>query len=467
MIKKHPHILLITDDQHRYDFFGHTKYVPGLHTPNWDRLFSQGVNFTQAVSNCPICMPTRYSWLTGLYASQAAEGLLRNAHDWPTEHPTCAQILQKNNYHTALIGKLHSHAGLTLTDLGNYEQETHDWGFDDVVEVSGKSLSHWYDCAWTKHLASKNLLETYRQRYTTIEDQFAYAEEIPIPFAAEDTMDGFISAQAQDWLQNYSSDNPFFCHVSFCGPHFPLDPPAQYWNKWKDADVPAPEASTHGIEKGIWLKRRRAYCALIEQLDDEIGKLLHILEERNLLENTIIIYTCDHGDMLGHKDQWHKGKPYDSSARVPFVVHAPLRFQARSCNQPIEAVDLSASILDFAGIFTDDDTELLPNSPGQSLSLLLNGDESNARAYAYSEANNWRMLRNHQWKYIYRIDEEDELYDLTNDPWEAKNQIHNIKYTQQLQEMKDQLLHCLSTTLSPNTKAVPPLVLDPRSERLL
>ncbi|MFW6286858.1 MAG: sulfatase [Candidatus Sumerlaeota bacterium] len=460
-----PNILLITDDQHRFDFFGRTGAVPALRTPNWDRLVEEGALFERAYSNCPICMPTRFTWLYGLYASQAPAGLLGNAHDWPTAYTSIAHLLQEADYSTALIGKLHSKAGVFFHNIVKDEAETRARGFDYVDEVSGKALAYWFDCRWTEHLEEIGKLDYYRSRFTDMQAVFEYGEPVPIDLDPKDTMDGYIGGKAREYLQSVSTDKPFFAHVSFCGPHFPIDPPEKYWGMYRDAEVPPPEG-VEDVEKiEEWQDRRRRYCALIHQLDDEIGSLLSMLEERGLAENTLVIYACDHGDMMGWNDQKHKSRPYEFSARTPMIARWPGRIAAGQVfDDPIEAVDLPATIIDAAGVASDI-REKIPESPGRSFLPLGTGKGAAAREWAYSEwgmgEKAWRMVYADGWKYIERGNGECELYDVIADPLEAQNRVSDPGQAGRVSTMRSQLVRSMMQCVAPSTVPVPPGITDP------
>ncbi len=465
MGQNRPNILLITDDQHRFDFFGRTGAVPALRTPNWDRLVEEGALFERAYSNCPVCMPTRFTWLYGLYASQGPAGLLRNAHDWPTGYTSIAHLLRDAGYRTALIGKLHSKAGIHFHDVCGDEEETKARGFDYVDEVSGKALAYWFDCRWTGHLEEIGKLEYYRSRFESMESAFSYGEPVPIDLEPEDTMDGYIGGKGRAYLESVETDRPFFAHVSFCGPHFPIDPPAKYWDMYKDVEMPPPEGVDDVEKIEEWKDRRRRYCALIHQLDDEIGSLLSILEQRGLSENTLVLYACDHGDMMGWNDMKHKSKPYEFSARTPMIARWPGRIAAgQVLDDPVEAVDLPATIIDAAGV-SSDIRECLPESPGRSFLPLATGEGKAARGWAYSEWGTgekaWRMVYAEGWKYIERGDGDCELYDLIHDPLEAENRIQDTEQCERVSRMRSHLVQSMMQSVPPSTVPVPVGVTDP------
>lgn len=449
-------ILLITDDQHRWDFFGGGA-IPDLRTPNLDRLRSEGTTLTNAYSNCPICMPTRFTWLHGLYASQAAGSLLRNASDWPTHLPTMAQALQQAGYHTALIGKLHSLGGLYHRDVVAAAGETRRRGFNAVFEVCGKSLAYWYDCQWTHYLEGKGLLERYRADVASRTEMIGGGERCEASFLdPEDHMDGFIGRTACNWLEAYTGRQPFFLHASLCGPHFPLDPSAPYLAHYRPEDMPPPEGVEDPVRIRHWQELRAAYCGLIEQVDDQVGRLLSMLEKRGWLDETLVVFTTDHGDMMGHRDRGHKGPPYDTSCRTPVTLRLPGTVPAGTVLPgPVEAVDLPCSLLAAAGLAEDAWKTALPFTPGRSYWEYACGHAGAPRDWAYAEFGlgdqAWRMCVDADWKYVYRANGQHELYHRTADPWEEQNLFQHEEQRQRRSEMQEHLLHSMSSIVAPDT----------------
>ena len=451
-----PNILLITDDQHRWDFLDNDA-LPGLRLPAIARLRAQGTTLLNGFSNCPICMPTRFTWLYGLYASQAAERLMRNAHDWPHHLPSMAHALQANGYHTALVGKLHSLAGLASRDIVAGAPETRARGFDDVFETSGKSLAYWYDCQYTRHLHARGLLDTYRADVATRCVQLGGHERYePSPLAPDDHMDGVIGHAALQWLEQYSDSRPFFLHVSFCGPHFPLDPPASYFDRHDPADMPPPEGVNDPARIRMWQKQRALYAGLLELVDDQLNAVLEALDKKpELAANTLILFTTDHGDMMGHHDRSGKSRAYDTSCRTPVIARWPGRVPAGASHPAlVEAVDLPATILDAAGCTAGLPlAHWLPNTPGRSYWPCLTAASDRHRDWVYAEHAEpaWRMCRDAQWKYVFRPDDNDQLFDLAGDPWEQHNLADAPACARRVADMRAKLLKSMTACAAPNT----------------
>ncbi|MFW5923482.1 MAG: sulfatase [Planctomycetota bacterium] len=441
---KKPNILLITNDQHRFDFFGGDA-IPELRTPNLGRLMSEGTTLTRSYSSCPLCVPTRFTWLYGLRASQACGAWGEFDHRWPVHLRSMAHLLQDAGYHTGQVGKLHSHNGLPDIDLRDIEKETQSRGFDDVMEMCGKSLVKYMDCNYTHHLREKGLLGEYRERL----EEFGTGHCQPLPFDAEDSMDGVIGRHARRWLEEYEDTRPFFFHASFCNPHFPYDPVEKYAERYRPEDMPAPE----GVDDPERVEQHRVararYCGLIEQCDEEIGMLLEVLERRGMMEETVIIFGSDHGDMMGYRDRRGKHEPWDPSARTPVIVRYPKKVPAgRRLDAPAESIDLPCSILKAAGI-EGSPRELLPASPGKSWWEYVTGEKKSHRRWAYSEMGPWKMVCDGQWKYIHRSDGPEEMYHLAEDPAEMHNVAHDPAHADRMREMQCWVIESMSENIAP------------------
>ncbi|MFW6039025.1 MAG: sulfatase [bacterium] len=474
-----PNILLITDDQHRWDFYN-SRTVPGLRVPTLDRLRAEGTTLEHAYANTPVCMPARMTWCHGRYASQLCDGVMHNWHSWPVRISSMPNALKTAGYRTALIGKLHAQ-GRHHNDLTDevFIKETQGRGFDDVLEVSGKSFSYWTDCHWTHHLREKGLLEAYRRDLERRVEQLGGDEPSDASFLEPaDSADGFIGGHARRWLQSYNEDSPFFLHASFCGPHFPIDPPAAY-HRHRAEDMPDPPGVDDLARITYWKQRTAAYCGMIEQIDDEVGKLLDVLDQRGLRENTLVIFTTDHGDMMGHFDQALKGTPYDTSARTPIVARLPGVVPAgRTLDGMIEAVDLPVTLMDVAGL-GDDPEPYLNASPGRSFWSYLRGEADAPRQWAYAEAGRrggsggrsicchdpmlaeryrqveanhvgWRMVCDQRWKYVYYPHTDDELFDLQSDPWEKRNRAADPACGERVTRMRGWLIESMRLSVAPS-----------------
>ncbi|MCA1808765.1 MAG: sulfatase-like hydrolase/transferase, partial [Lentisphaerae bacterium] len=438
-----PNILLITDDEHRCDFYG-GDLVNQLATPALDRLKQKGVTFPNAITNCPVCMPTRFTWLSGLYGSQSPAGP-RNAKDWPLGHPTVTQALQRAGYQTAIIGKLHAYHGGSSKTYAQMKDETHARGFDYVFMSSGGSDSPNYKEYLKGKGRGKDVDEiaNYIQKKSKMTADVKQGGEAPSSVPDEDRYDEFLCREAIRWLDTYDSKQPFFLHASFCKPHFPLDPPEPYFSKYRPEDMPPPVGIDDPERIKYWQQRRAVYCGLVEYTDACIGKLLEFIESRGLMENTIIIFSSDHGDMMGDRDMYFKMKPFDASVRTPTIVYDPnSRLPGGTVlKDMVEAVDIPATILEAGS--DEHLQEAMPCSPGRSFLKYARGEKDAHRQWAYSEhgilceqgASTWRLIRTPEWKYIYSPNG-DMLFNLVDDPLEAENLAHDTAQLPRLHQMR-------------------------------
>lgn len=449
-----PNILFLTTDQQRWDFFDNC-YVESLRTPTIQRLMREGTTLTHAYTNCPVCMPTRFTWLHGLYTSQAHARLMGNGHDWPEPErfPTMTQALRNAGYRTALMGKLHSVAGLWHRDIVADElHRTRARGFDDVVEVCGKSLAYWYDCSWTRYLESNGLLSEYRTHLRRHEER-SYGwrgGESTSVLAREDTMDAFIARNCVAWLNEHAADStPWFLHASFCGPHFPLDALPEYLQHYDPKDMPPPEGVEDPQRVKEWQRRRAHYCAVIEHLDSEMGTVLDALDGAGQAGNTLVVLTTDHGDMMGHRNRSNKGAPEDTSCRTPVIVRWPGKAQAGATSEAMtEAVDLPCTMLDAAGV---ESAEAQPNTPGRSFLPCIRDTAAGHRDWVYAESPRWRMCRERDWKYVLAPDGNDRLYDMANDPWEEHDLIDGAGHAGRISRMRRGLLQSMLSCVAPDS----------------
>jgi len=469
-----PNILFITDDEHRYDFAEMSGRFP-VRTPNLARLAREGVWHRHAYSNCPLCMPARCSLHTGLYAHQ--HGLNRNVLHWPLGLPTMPQALRRAGYHTAAIGKLHIHEGVYRpVDLTKLADKAQALGYDDVHEVSGKTLSWYSDCEWTHHIAAKGLLEKYRsyRRNSPREGHW------PFPLDAEDYMDVYVSDRVVEWLEQYDDQSPFFLWAGLVSPHPSYDAPAEELARHPVEDQPLP-VDNH--DPGQWPHKRAHYIAMVEIVDRQVGRMLDVLERRGILDDTLVIFASDHGEMLGDHGLAYKCYPYDPSTRVPLLARYPRLIRPGTVSDAlVELIDLTATCLevgqctnatedlnrspDVSAVENEhilahrwrDEMEYLPGSPAHSLVAHWQNPSQPHRAFVYSEDGGqffpaFQMVRTERWKYVfYPRDRREKLFDMQEDPDECVNLADSTEH----QGVKDEL----NVTLLKHIADTPPPVRD-------
>lgn len=410
-----PNILFITDDQHRHDWLGWIDGCPAR-TPNLDRLRREGVWHRHCYSNNPLCMPARCSLINGLYSRQS--GQMDNTTDWPTRFPTMPQALQKQGYRTAMIGKLHAFEAIpTALDLTTVADKIAAFGFDHVHEVAGKTMAWHVDCEWTHHLRDHGLLDAYRaerpMRSPVANDGH------PFPFDEEHYVDRYVGDRCVDWLEQHDTAQPFFLWAGFCSPHPAYDAPAARLAGHPPENMPLP---IDNPDPARWPIRRAHYAAMIEIIDEQVGRLLDVLDRRGLTNNTLVVFVADHGEMLGEHDIDGKCWPHDPSIRVPCLARWPGHIPAGSVSDGLlNLVDLTATCVDAGGANLAD---ALPDSLARSLVPHWQNPTRDFRPFVYAENSGqfqppWRLVRTRDRKLVHWLREDQRtLHDLEGDPHE-------------------------------------------------
>ena len=417
MSTQKPNILFITMDQLRYDALGVTS--AGLvKTPNIDRLASEGVLCEKFFVHSPMCQPSRASIITGRFPR--VTGVRWNWYNLPGD-PNLARMLGDAGYHTMAIGKMH------FTPI----EENH--GFKDRVYVEGKMFSD-YD-EYRTMLREKDLDGRYFEHVKRWNNVDNFGAEV-FPLGDENYVDSFIGARGVEMIEA-CPDEPFFAWFSFCNPHMPFDPPDSVAGMYDPADMEIP-ADFHRSQTMRWPEYRTSsgqqdfsllteeklarvkayYYATISLVDREIGRLLATLERKGVLDDTVIFFFADHGEMLGHRGVLWKGRMlYDHITHVPLIVRYPREYAGgQIVSDMLQAVDLVPTALDFCGV--DGHIGL----QGQSFRRLLAKEQVPWRDWAFAESLNMKMLRTHDWKLIhYGSKPYGELYNLARDPLELEN----------------------------------------------
>jgi arylsulfatase len=422
-----PNFLFIFDDQHRHDYLG-ASGATWVNTPNLDRIAENGVRFTQAATNCPLCAPARMSLATGLQPVRA--GVLANDFGRaPHGLQTLYQRLRDHGYWVASSGKLHlgptGAAGPNGDPPGAYRL-----GFTHPCECEGK-MSAGYRAGpsgpYTHHLHEKGLLEAFHTDYQKrIEAGWAWANWDSV-LPAEDFQDAFVGRVATEWIRDVPETHPWMMFVNFVGPHSPFDPPTAYADKYRQADMPEVVPSVfdgkpnwvrqrdHALSSEAVLEAQRQYCAAIEAIDDQVGEMLDVLEQRGMADNTYVIFTSDHGEMLGDFGMYAKFVAYEGSLRVPLCVSGPGIVPGQVSDALIELIDVNPTICGLAGL--DEQAHI----DAESFSPVLKGEATEHRTETASVIENFRCIRTRKYKLIHNYNDVFELYDLVNDPQELDN----------------------------------------------
>jgi choline-sulfatase len=421
-----PHILLLMADQFRGDCLG-SAGNRAIRTPHLDRLAAEGARFRCAYSSTPTCTPARSALLTGL--SPWNHGMLQMiamAERYPIEK---ARAVHEAGYYTASIGKNHYHA---QRNAHGYQQM--------LLDESGREETPDYRSDYRSWFWS--LAPNLNPDATGLGWNDFRARPYALPEALHPTT--WIGETAVRFIETYNRPEPFFLKVSFERPHSPYDPPERFWRQYADADLPPAQcgkwAATYAPRSGptndIWhgdvgpaevRNSRRGYYGSIGFVDEQIGKVIESLEKRRLLDETLILFISDHGDMTGDQHLWRKSYAYEPSAHVPFLVRWPSGLLSASRGQVLDQVvelrDVLPTFLDAAG------APARPELDGRSILPLIAGKTDGWRPYldlehgiCYSPQNHWNALCDGREKYIYHaFDGSEQFFNLVRDPHELND----------------------------------------------
>ena len=439
-MSERPNILLITTDQQRFDTIS-ALGNQSIFTPHLDWLVHTGISFNRAYTDCPICMPARASIMTGLHA--ATTGLIGNsgAIRPMEEHPTLPGELTKAGYQTRAIGKMH------------FEPLRAHYGFEhmELLPDYYRHMARHPELGKPKdHGVGENEMEPV---FSTVDDSNSLTHW---------TVDRTI-----DFIETRDESRPFFAWCSFAKPHPPFDPCKEYWDLYDGITLPdpvygdwsaelkdVPESllqptyslnNAHRFSAEKLRSVRRAYYACISQIDYNLGLLFARMREMDLLKNTWIIFTTDHGEMMGDHHLGAKTVFLEGAAHIPFLVRPPAEdwgpkdFNDEHCEQTVALVDIMKTCLDIAGI----DQAEQPQTDGLNLIDVVNGKEQ--RDVLFGFCGQYNMVLKDNIKYHYSHEGAQELlFDLNNDPHEQENLIGNPAYTEQHQQLRQILIERLT-----------------------
>jgi len=427
--RRQPNILFIFDDQHRFDYLG-CAGADFIRTPNIDRLAARGVRFTHATTNCPVCAPARIGLATGLQPCHL--GSLDNNSFLPLSAATYYQRLRDSGYRVGCVGKLDLAKPDPYNGRNGDRPCVYGWGFTHPEECEGKMHAGGSPTPrgpYNYYLQQKGLLqkfyEDYQARRATGWIKNATHDSVLPTDAFEDV---YIGRRATEWLERVPDDFPWHYFVSFVGPHGPFDPPTEYADRYRNATMPpAIRDSLAGKPESVRRRRlnmeadevavmRRQYCAAIEVIDEQVGAMLDVLERRGMLDSTYVIFSSDHGEMLGDHGLHSKSLPYEPALRVPLIVAGPRIEGGRVSDALIELIDVNPVICELAGLAPQESIDARPFGP------ILRGTADEHRTETVSAIRGFRLIRTHRHKLVQNYNADCELYDLAEDP----DELHNI-----------------------------------------
>ena len=453
-------VIFILADDHRYDFMGFTGKVPGLQTPNMDRLAREGAHLQNAFVSTALCSPSRASILTGQYAH--THTIVDNQAPLPQGLTFFPQYLQEAGYQTAFFGKWH---------MGNTEDEPQP-GFNHWESFRGQGVY-------------------YNPTFNINGKQVSYKDSAYIA--------DLLTDHAINWMKHQDKQKPFFLYLSHKGVHAEFQPAKRHRGRYKNMQIhyPAsmfltatdtsntwhwrnkvkanPEVNTPVNLAGIpeWVKKQRyswhgvdymyhgsinfddfyrQYCETLLSVDESIGSVLDYLKKAGIDKNTLVIYMGDNGFSFGEHGLIDKRHAYEESMRVPLLMRYPDVIKpGTKVTQVIQNIDIAPTILAVAG------KETPKNMQGQSFLPILQGQQIPWRDKAFYEYY-WDYdfpqtptvfaVRTGRYKYIrYQgIWDTNELYDLQTDPWEMNNLIASPEQAPRIKQMAGELFDWLEKT---------------------
>ncbi len=435
-----PNILLIMADQLAgpeltLDGAGYAK------APHLQGLADGGVVFENAYCNFPICAPSRSSMLSGLLPHGFAQ--YDNSSEFPADIPTVAHYLRQLGYRTVLCGKMHF---VGPDQLHGYEERL-------TTEIYPSNFAWTVDWSRGCRFRPTNLTmapvieagQCVRSLQIDYDDEVEYAG-----------MQGLYD------LARDQGDSPFFLTVSFTHPHSPYVTTREYWDRYEHEEVRMPVVDEIPLDEKDHLSRnlhfcqgrdeyrvsqdqvrnaRHAYYGMISYVDDKVGRLLGVLRETGLDDNTIVVFTADHGDMMGERGMWYKQHFFEWALRVPLVVSWPGKYSPSRSGCEVSLVDLLPTLLDMAtegrghdGVVEADGHSLYPiianRQAGRDHPVI-------AEFSADGSTGPSRMVLRDRLKYMYLEGVDEMLFDLDADPLERKNLVASPEYARQLAELRE------------------------------
>lgn len=480
-----PHLVWIMCDQLRWDALGFTGNSV-VSTPNLDRLAEMGTVFEQAYVQSPVCVTSRACMLTGRYLQN-----LNMANGCPVLDPwevTVPQILQEAGYATGLFGKLHlTPQQYTRDELGRDRPVTdaepfmeaagfrtpmpeapehRNYGFQQTVGFEDALWGEYLDWLDDQDTDLARDVRQWRQEgedtgvFERPEPEFPLGDVGTVNIPADLHPSSFIARHAVEFFHRHHSDQPCFMHVSFVDPHHPWDPPAEIAAHYPPEEIPLPGRESCPLQWPPSLSERASdssgmsdeqtrtviafYYAMIETIDRAVGQVVRAIEETGEVENTIFVFTADHGELLGDYGLWRKGSyHFDCMIRMPCFLSAPGRLPGgRRVEGLIESVDIAPTLLSLVGL------EPYAGMQGHDMAEALREGEAIGRDRIYCEMYTalwgpyvacWTVRTETAKLNYYPQDEVGHLFDLEEDPEE----IHDLWSSPEHRDLRDRMMALL------------------------
>ncbi|MBI3672980.1 MAG: choline-sulfatase [Rhizobiales bacterium] len=419
-----PNILFVMADQlaaRCLPFHGH----PLVEAPHLSRLAEEGVVFDSCYATSPLCAPARATVMNGLLPSRT--GVYDNAAEFATSIPTFAHYLRLAGYKTCLSGKMHF---VGPDQLHGFEERLTtdiypaDFGWTPDWRLRQERIDGWYH----------NMTSVLQPGIAEITNQLEFDDEV-----------AFLAIRQIYDYARFDGDRPFCLMASFTHPHDPYAARAKFWNQYRDEEIDLPRVprlspdeldphsrrlydvsamGDYSVTAADIRAARHGYYANISYIDDLLGQLIAALEATGKLDDTVIVFTSDHGDFLGERGLWYKMSFLEPSAHVPLLIWQPKRFGPRRVMEPVTLADILPTL---SAIGNGGELKLARDIDGRSLYPLLMGATEDPDATAWGEylaegaIAPMYMLRRGPWKFIHTPSDPDQLFNLDDDPDELVN----------------------------------------------
>ena len=416
---KPANLVFIMSDEHNKRVLGCYDH-PLVKTPNLDALAARGTRFNAAYTNCPICVPARASFATGQYVHQIR--YWDNAIAYDGRIPSWGHRLMDQGFHVASIGKLHY-----------VDSDAKRNGFDEEI--------------LPLHIVNGvgDLLGLIREELPRRPGSTKLGPESGRGESEYTQYDRDITAATVQWLRQKApalQAKPWALYVGFVSPHYPLIAPPQFYDLYPEDVVPWPDLYDHTLrpqhpfldamrkclcfdepfDPAMVRRAVAAYFGLTSFLDDNIGKILRVLEETGLMDNTRVVYASDHGDNLGARGLWGKATLYEDSAGIPLILAGPDVPKGKVCDTPVTLADGFPTFIQALGAQPHPEDAPLPGTSLLDIARGLTPQRTILSEYhAAGSVCGAYMIRHGKWKYMHYASLPPMLFDLDNDPFERRD----------------------------------------------
>jgi arylsulfatase A-like enzyme len=466
-------IILITCDELKKDTlscYGNRAITTG----NIDRLKEMGTDFDRAYTASPWCLPARCSILTGLYPHNS--GAYSNFRPCPLDkgRKNLFRELKNSGYTTAVFGKCHfipvEYGKASAEKTLPYDKEIEYYkslGIDHLELEDGKQVSVWFQDDYSRELERAGYLQAYREAVWSRENQKVF----PFPGPTNLHPDYWVGERAAEHIRS-SKEDALFAWISFSGPHYPFDAPQEYWEKVDeeklppiilekgefdgedrihhdsyhggrnsniDGSGPAPGRACKNYTEDYWRELRISYHANMKLIDDQIGKIIDAVHDRNG-DNALILFTADHGEMLGNHGLWGKHNcGYEEVWKIPMIVKFPGQKKGESSKKLVNSTDIFPTCLEAAGA---EEIEC------DGISLY----RKEEREYTFAEGEGYLAITDGRYKYIHVQKGQEagrELLDLQEEPQEFRNLMGLDRYQPVLARLREKMIEHMLPAILP------------------